>query len=351
MDNRRPPLTRLAATVLEALQPPGNARLDAIEHHLTWLSQQADSLDRLRKRAHLCAHRGWPGAAKRVLGDLRHRLVALRSEITRCEERLNHGERPNPDFRSVLEELHQAEAEFGEIRYDYDERFLAVTTEPIELEGIHLGRFEIRLLLSGLADEHVDAALRVVALDPNPAATNASVSHPHVSDERVCTGDATVPLQRALAAGRLCDAFLLVRSVLETYNPGSPYVALDVWEGRPCYDCGHSMTEDDSYWCECCERDYCDGCIGTCQSCATTLCGSCLQRCSVCDEYTCESCLRNCSECRETCCPACLDEERCPACQNEEETTDEQVEEERPTPPGTVTGASESLEPVETAPA
>jgi hypothetical protein len=222
MDRQRPPLTRLAATVYETLQPLGNGPLDAIESRVSWLCQEMNSLDRLHHRLRTCADRGWQGAARRVLDDLRYRLSEVRAGVSSCEELLDRGQGPAPPFRDLLEELRQAEEEFGELRYDREERFLAATTDPIELEGIHLGRFEVRLMLRGLANGNADAAVRVVALDPNPAATNEAVTHPHVSDERLCAGDATMPLQRALAAGRVCDAFLLVQSVLETYNAGSP---------------------------------------------------------------------------------------------------------------------------------
>ena len=63
----------------------------------------------------------------------------------------------------------------------------------------------------------------MIALDPHPAALNDAVTHPHVSDERLCTGDAGAAIQAALAAGRVFDFFTLVRSVLVTYNPESPY--------------------------------------------------------------------------------------------------------------------------------
>ncbi len=41
----------------------------------------------------------------------------------------------------------------------------------------------------------------------------------------------------ALTEGRLLDFFMIVRQVLQTYSPDSPYVSLDDWYGRQCSDC------------------------------------------------------------------------------------------------------------------
>ena len=60
---------------------------------------------------------------------------------------------------------------------------------------------------------------RVVALDPHPAGSDESVTHPHVRDEQLCAGDAAAAIRSALAGGRICDFFLLVRSVLDRIQP------------------------------------------------------------------------------------------------------------------------------------
>jgi hypothetical protein len=52
-----------------------------------------------------------------------------------------------------------------------------------------------------------------------------------------CAGDAETPLKAAIANGSLCDAFLLIQSVLQIYNPNWAYVKLDQWHGTPCTDC------------------------------------------------------------------------------------------------------------------
>jgi hypothetical protein len=59
---------------------------------------------------------------------------------------------------------------------------------------------------------------------------------------------------------RTCDFFMLVRSILQTYNRDSACVQLDSWSSATCHDCGQSMDEDQSCRCESCEEEFCDSC-------------------------------------------------------------------------------------------
>ena len=130
----------------------------------------------------------------------------------------------------------------------------------------------------------------------------------------LCEGDAAVPIRAALAEGRLCDFFLLVRSVLETYNPHSAHVTLNDWYGSPCYDCGGITDDDRGYFCEGCDHDFCEDCISSCRCCDDSRCVGCLDDCPHCDEPTCGGCLKTCNDCRKPCCRNCLDDGICPAC-------------------------------------
>ena len=141
---------------------------------------------------------------------------------------------------------------------------------------------------------------RVVARDPNPAARNDSVTHPHVQDEMLCEGDGRSAIRAALAQGRIFDFFLLVSQVLHTYARGSAYVEMDDWSGVSCSDCGTTMSPDDSY---CCQR------------CGSELCGDCRRSCAGCEESHCSGCLSQCPECEMDFCRGCL--EVCPGCNAE----------------------------------
>jgi len=329
MTHQQPPLLRLAVRLQAALLRP-DASAATVVSQLESLHREAEQLERTRRSLALCAQWQWNGAARCLLHDLPYELNALRNEICRCEETLRQTQEPGPTLRMLYDELQQIEKEFGSLRYDHDERFLAVTTEPIVLEDVYLGAFEIRLLLERQAGTCVDAALRAVAQDPRPAGADRLVTHPHVKDELVCLGDAALPLQRALASGRICDAFLLVRSVLETYNPDSAYVRLDRWHGRGCNECDRIINDDDSYMCESCQEDHCDECTLACPRCNDGVCCTCAQRCTACNEDHCPRCVTPCTQCGQRYCDSCLENGVCEGCQSEEEADHEENQREQP---------------------
>ena len=210
------------------------------------------------------------------------------------------------DQRHLLEELRQLDDEFSGLHIDLKKKLLSVTTEAIELEEIYLGPFSIRLSWERLASKTSSHCFEIVALDPNPAASNETVTHPHVNRCELCGGDATVPIQRALEQGRLADSFCLVRSVLTTYNPNSPHVHLDQWGGQDCHDCGHSVHSDDLSYCESCSDDYCQDCISSCSDCQESRCSECLACCPCCKDSFCSGCLKRSAHSDKACCSGCL---------------------------------------------
>jgi hypothetical protein len=232
-----------------------------------------------------------------------------------------------------VEELRQIDNDVGGLKIDFSQKFVSAVTEPITLKDIRLGPFAIQFYWGRLKQSADILCFDIVALDPNPAADNDDVTHPHIKKEKLCAGEASMPIKLALQQGRLADAFSLIRSVLLTYNPHSPHVALEDWDGtaQDCNDCGGSMDVDDAHYCEGCCNDYCSECISSCGVCSETRCVSCLSRCALCEELCCGGCLRAigksgrtvCSQCRRLC-PTCnaefSDEEeengsdQCPAC-------------------------------------
>ncbi len=241
----------------------------------------------------------------RLLCDISYSVASL-SRLT---------EKPHkeaPKLHLLVEELDQLQEEFGDIDFDKAANTISVVTESITLEDIYLGPFKIQLELNNLG-EHKDSPYYCVALNPNPAGTDESVTHPHVSNDQLCEGDGSEAITASLEQGRLCDFFTMVRSILSTYNPDSPYVSLDEWSGIPCYDCGCSVTSEDTYYCEHCDRDYCSECSTYCRSCDTAICLGCSTQCPYCEETICSGCTTLCPHCEEECCELCL--EKCPSCE------------------------------------
>ncbi|MFP4105882.1 MAG: hypothetical protein ACLFVU_07285 [Phycisphaerae bacterium] len=294
---------------------------------LSLLVQRVEHMRRDLSRWDTAAHRSWgeatrrmEGRAERMLPEIGYLLDAARQGFSQRQVRV-------PDLRTVLAELAQLEAEFGGVEVGGGEPAIAVITEPIVLEGIALGAFRLTLDVGSLRLDRPDLSVRAEALEPNPAAINDAYTHPHICDQRICLGEATLPVRQALATGRLADLFCILRSTLTTYNPSSPYVAIEDWHGCPCAECGYVTAEEDRISCTSCEDAFCSECVSWCAACDEATCLSCLQRCEpcedlvcrgclttcpVCGKSVCSTCLRECEECGRSLCRDCEDEDACP---------------------------------------
>lgn len=275
------------------------------------------------------AHSGWAAARNRgwnrAAAQQRQTLVRELEDLNRdIRNRLSAiaSEQPQvtPSLRLLFEELVAADGEFEGVLLS--EKELSVTTEPIVLDDVELGRFKIRLHLDRLG---VETPYRVRALEPHPAASCAETTHPHVSGEQLCAGEGRRALAAALAEGRLFDFFTIVDRILHTYAEGSAYVELAQWYGIRCHDCDATVHEEDVCTCARCEDRVCDDCLVHCGGCSDGYCSTCIDRCARCEEYACSNCLTTCAHCRRSVCGACLEEELCETCREElEEEPDEE---------------------------
>lgn len=273
-------------------------------------------------------HRLWRQASKRrwsceriLVRGLRTRLDELRKAIDKfASDLVAESYHTLPSHKSIYADLVVLSSEFAEIQVDLREGHLSAVTDPISLEGVELGPFEIRLYWSRLRSGY---AYEVHALQPNRAAANDSVSHPHVQGASLCEGEGKVAIRAALQQGRLLDFFLLVRQILEAYNPRSVYVQLSDWLGVTCSDCGASSPEDESYSCGRCGSDLCDDCSRSCSSCGQSSCSGCSSLCTGCDADYCSSCISACRDCGEGYCTECLADRKCSSCLESEDDEDE----------------------------
>lgn len=317
---------RIAQIVQDQLQKSKRHRWQKLSDSLESAVRRLDRLNAIKHKLELCGERGWTRASQRLTSEAEATFADI---AFTAQDLQRHARRrpPLPSMRDLVADLSQLEDEFGELKYDRPEQALSVVTEPIELEDIYLGDFEIRLQLDLLDRIGRGPVYRVVALDPHPAGGNDSVTHPHVQDETLCAGDAGAAIDTALSSGRLCDFFMLVRSVLQHYNPDSPYVSLDRWEGITCADCGYTVNEEDVYYCHLCDAPLCEDCAGSCFVCEETTCGSCMDTCPVCEEPVCRACMTTCPECGEVLCRACFEDHSC-ACGNEEDDDEQEKRQE-----------------------
>ena len=287
------------------------------EGPLSRLTPRFDQLQRIMDHWTNCRRRNWNVAAlamsqraQRLLGE----IPVIANDIDRF---IRRNDRVMPSHRDLVADLEQLELEFDEVRYKHGT--VCVVTDPIDLGDVYLGPFEVQLPFDALADPAKVGAYRVIATEPNPSSPNDSVSHPHVQDNQLCEGEASAPIQQALQDGRICDFFILVRSVLRTYNPASAYVSLDEWFGVCCGDCGESARQGDCFYCTGCDVNRCSDCITYCPSCDDPFCADCIGQCGLCDDPICSGCSRTCPGCGESVCAGCL--ESC--CHVDEEESDD----------------------------
>jgi hypothetical protein len=289
-----------------------------LEQKLEQLAFSSEWLRSCQRQLKLCVTRKWLKAAHRLSEDLDCRFRSLRYDLDEIQNDRERLEQSLPRPGEIAAELRQAEKEFGQLVYDRKQNFVSAVTEPITLEGIYLGEFEIRLQLAYQGDCHLREMFKVVAQDPHPADCDGSVTHPHVRAENLCAGQAESSIREALLSGRLCDFFLLVRSVLSQYNSASPHVSLEHWENSTsCFDCGSHISGESNY-CPTCENEFCNDCISYCQSCQDSFCQSCLTECKGCEEHICNSCILFCSHCKNPLCKTCLKNKQCPCMKNKE---------------------------------
>jgi hypothetical protein len=264
--------------------------------------------------------RGWHAAADQARDELFrlvHQLNAAATVLVSSQPSLVHPPSIPPTLRALHEELQQLYDEFENVALDVKGGRVIAHTPPLVLDELELGPFAIELHVHSLDRSRADSGcFEIVALQANPAASNADVTHPHVSGKSLCAGDAAVPIAQSLRQGRIADAFCLVRSVLNNYNPHSPYVSIEDWSGVQCKDCGDSVHDDDLYTCPVCNGRYCGHCTGCCEQCDQSACHGCLERDPVSRRDCCPACRSNCSECGRVVDGECFNQqsERCPEC-------------------------------------
>ncbi|HSH96096.1 MAG TPA: hypothetical protein VK968_18260 [Roseimicrobium sp.] len=278
----------------------------------------------------LARQRHWHLAARVAESAAIDALRQLQHGVNNALLQLQGPKTPSPvRLRELYDDVQQLELEFDGVTLDARHRLIAATTAPIQLEDIPLGAFRIELHLDRLGDRPSAAAFDIVALQPNPPDCSEDVTHPHVRDRQLCAGEATMPIARALQQGRITDAFLAVRSVLETYNSSSPYVALEDWHGRPCGDCGTTVDPEQASSCEQCGQVCCEECASWCDICESSFCRCCLEEDIESGRLCCRSCRHRCGACNRIVDADSWVEETglCPCCHEERIAEQEQENE------------------------
>ncbi|MBN2128598.1 MAG: hypothetical protein JW741_03845 [Sedimentisphaerales bacterium] len=300
---------RAAACIRQSLANVHSSRPSLAFPETAW-SQCA----RLARQIDKAAGRGWTLAARRLRGELAYSIGTCRRHLEQVACELDGNDIPPrlPTPREVFRDLIALEDEFDEVRWDR-KGILSAVTEPVILDSIDLGRFEIALD-AGCGPHREWGTYEVIALDANSAASDSDVTHPHVQAGQLCEGEGRAAIRSALKEGRVLDFFVLVRQILQTYNPASAYVRLERWNGVRCPDCGELVGEEDCVPCGRCEGEICGECVLTCAGCDQPFCSECIESCSGCEERYCPACLDACAGCGQPFCQECLTDEKCSSC-------------------------------------
>ncbi|MFC1675532.1 hypothetical protein ACFL3G_00540 [Planctomycetota bacterium] len=321
---------RLANMLLNALYELKKAKFQHLQGKLENFSHKCGDATKDSHLFYAAVEKSWFSSAEKIKTRVSRNLNDFSYHLQQFKNLADSDEIKLPKLSCIFADLMQIEDEFGELNFDCKAKTVSMTTDPITLDEIPFGSFEIRLFIDEMSKLYSESPYKIIAIEPNPAATDSSVTHPHVSSEKLCEGDGHVAIRKAIEQGRLCDFFTMVVNILQTYNPDSPYVSLDDWDGVCCYDCGYTVSGDESYYCEDCERDYCSQCSTYCQICDTTICLGCACECPSCEQPVCHHCTAVCVECEETVCKDCITEEGlCKQCeeQRKESQNEEQKEE------------------------
>jgi hypothetical protein len=244
---------------------------------------------------------GWTAAGEVLQYDLERTLRYLTSDLDAFRSQLPPRQQDTyvATAGEIVADLLALGQEFEEVSIDLREHTIGARTGSIVLEGLDLGPFTIQLDWSLIGHSR---PYEVVAEEPCSPEGQSEVTHPHVRDQILCEGEGSAAIKSALRSG-LLDFFVLVRQTLETYNPGSAYVAIDRWNGASCRDCGYGMSSDEFSSCDRCERPVCSECNVSCSSCDRYVCSDCSGRCAACGEAFCTACLVEIS--RRTICEPC----------------------------------------------
>jgi len=246
------------------------------------------------ERLRYAQRRGWHVAAQSLCDDLHYTCGCLQRHLEAFRQQL-----PSKSVTQqvaspseIAADLYALEQEFEDVVLLLKEHRISVLTAPIVLEDVELGPFRIVLHWERVGQV---CAYELIAEEAHAAEGNSDVTHPHVRDQVLCEGEGMAAIKAALSSGRLLDFFVLVRQILETYNPGSAHVSLSNWSGGTfCQSCGTGLTDDD---------------YSTCDRCSDVVCNDCSNGCSDCSRYVCSGCSADCAECENRFCLACLTEQ------------------------------------------
>lgn len=286
-----------------------------LPYHMSQVKNLMHEISIWTRRLDIAEVKGWKKAThflknnmiRGLLKKIANNFAVMESEL------LEENEICVPSIKELWQEIKSVNGLFDDCQYKKNR--LSIVTKPITLEShdisIAFGRFRIILdFKAGLSNNSCENLVYMEALEPNSAISEESLIHPHVRKDDPCLGEAIGLMQEPFMRGQIESVFLILNSMLNTYNPASPYRTLKEWydEGCTCGVCGESVREDEACSCTGCEDTLCASCTIYCNRCGEYYCESCMiYTCGWCEESVCEGCDRYaCKECDMNLCKSCI---------------------------------------------
>ena len=140
-------LIRLSRRVAEAWSTETFGPAAALQKRIVSLDANYRLVQRRWQKVRLAANHGLTLVLPQLRATLRVSLQALQDEVGTVKRLLSDAKESSPNSHFLFAELRQLQAEFRELIINWEEKFLAVRTEPVTLNKVALGPFEIRTLL------------------------------------------------------------------------------------------------------------------------------------------------------------------------------------------------------------
>ena len=187
-------LIRMADKIQEALIRLKHGRYLELMRQLTTFAGQFQELTTQSRKMGASLANGWFSAAERCCKSVSRLLNDIPYSVSKIQKLNNAKQEKLLKRASLVDELKQVQEEFGSLEIDNAESTISVITESITLDDVYLGPFRIQLELKKFSELYTASPYCIIALSPNPAATDETVTHPHVSNEKLCEGDGCVTI-------------------------------------------------------------------------------------------------------------------------------------------------------------
>ncbi len=172
-------LVRTADKIQEALIKLKHSRYLELMRQLTSFAGKLQELTAESRKMGASLVKGWFSAAERCCKSVSRLLNDIPYSVSKIQQLTDAPQKEIPKLSSLVDELNQVQQEFGSLELDNAESTISVITEPITLDDVYLGPFRIQLELKKFSELCTASPYYVIALSPNPAATDETVTHPH----------------------------------------------------------------------------------------------------------------------------------------------------------------------------